>query len=284
MNTKIDRIALYTFIYKKFSINYMMEALKKADVKEIEFHATAPHYCHCDDLPATKQELEDMRTSLHGVAAENDVKIGCFVPEGTDYPINIASEDNYFREKSVRYFLEYLEDLPGLGCDTMLVTPGWDYFDHSPAEFQKAWNRARISLKRIAKRAEELSVTVCLKPVTRTSTNLVYNLKTLVRMITEVGSDNLKASIDLYNLEETGDTIAEYFELFPNKVGYFHCYYNLDEEGKASEEDTKNLLGWLEELNNYGYDGPIGLELNYECWLDPAKYTKLLMDHLREIL
>lgn len=276
----LEQISIQTFAYKKISIKLMMESLERAGAKKIEFYAAAPHYCHYADLPATQEEIASCTSEIHNLAVLHGVTMDCFAPEAVEYPINIASEDNGIREKSVRYFLDYMDDLASLGCSSMLITSGWGYFNKCK---WAAWERSKASLKRIVARAEELGITVYLKPVSKFSSNLVNNLVSLVRMLSEVPSENLKACIDVANLTETGETITDYFNIIPDRIGYFR-FYNLTDNGEITTgEGLKTVKAYFDELDECGYKGTAAFELNFEHLVNPDHYACLAFKQLNTL-
>lgn len=278
---KLEQIAVQTFAYKKVSLEHMAESLHGAGVKNFEFYAAAPHYCHYADFPATAEEIRALDARIHGLCTEYGLTMSCFAPESADYPINIASENPELREKSVRYFLDYLDDLAALGCDQLMLTSGWDYFDRDK---MAAWRRSVKSLRRIAARAEELGVRLLLRPVSKFSTNLVHDLPSLTRMLFEVGSDSLYACIDVANLAENGETIADYYDVLPDRIGHFRCY-NLTDGGEVTTgEGVPTVKAYFDELDRFGYTGTVGFEMNFEHMVDPDCYVRQAMDQLRGAL
>lgn len=277
----LDQISIHTFIYKKVAVEIMMKSLENCGVKKFEFYAAAPHFCHYDDFPATPEEIEENTTHIHNIATTHRLKMDCFAPESIDYPLNIASENDGIREKSVHYFLDYLDDLTALGCNSLLLTSGWGYYDKPKLS---AWERSCRSLKRIVKRAEELGVTVYLRPISKYSTNLVNNLPSLVRMLYEVNNDHLKACIDCSNLNEASETISDYFEVIPDKIGYFR-FYNLTPYGELITGDgSEYIKSCFEELDRWNYTGTAALELNFEHLTNPDYYTDLAVQQLSSLL
>ena len=277
---KLNRIAIETTCFKKVSPDLMYEALAKNGIKQMEFYAGAPLFCHYDSLPATNQELEEMQNHVKEKLSEYGMKIAVLAPQSVDYEINIASDVEEIREKSIRYFIGYLNDLKALGCEDMMLTSGWGYFDQ---EVEPAWNRSCDSLKKITAEAQRLGVNVLLRPIWKYGTNLVNNADTLKKMLDDVGNSALKVALDVDGMEE-GESITSYFKMFgTEKIRYFK-FSNFTADGEVVTGDgTQNVKAYFDELEQNGYKGVAGITLNYEHTEDPEKYVTLVAEQLKTI-
>jgi len=110
--------------------------------------------------------------------------------------LSIVSDDDAQRERTSR-FMERLVEL----CALM----GGDYLVHgSPrqravppgASRELAWERARESFARAAKRAEACRVTYCVEPLSRRETDLLNTVAEAVQMVEQVASPALRTMID----------------------------------------------------------------------------------------
>ncbi len=277
---KFDQLSIQTFAYKKVSINKMLESLERSGIQKYEFYAGAPHYCHYGDFPMSQDKIGRLTFQIHDGSNAHNLKMDCFAPESLEYPLNIASENHAVREKSIRYYLDYMDDLSSLGTETMLVTSGWGYFEQDKTP---AWKRSQAALKRMAKRAEELDIILYLRPVSKLMSNLVNDLPSLTRMICEVDSSSLKACIDTSVLDETGETISDYFRVIPDKIGYFR-FYNLTSSGEVTAGEGLDVVrSYFDDLDRYGYSGTAAMELNFEHLVDPNHYACLAVKQLNSL-
>lgn len=280
MIMRFEQLSIQTFAYKKISIDRMLESLGKTGITKYEFYAGAPHYCHYKDFPMSREEIDKLTDQIHSDSDENGLKMDCFAPESIEYPLNIASENPSVREKSIRYYLDYMDDLADLGASSMLVTSGWGYFEQDK---MPAWNRSRDALIRIAKRAEELGVTLYLRPVSKLMSNLVNNLASLTRMVCEINSSALMACIDTSVLDEAGETISDYFRVIPDKIRYFR-FYNLTSAGEVTTgEGLEQIRSYFSDLDRFDYTGTAVMELNFEHLTNPEHYGSLAVKQLKTL-
>lgn len=277
---KFSQLTVETTCFKKVNPDLMYEAVSKTGVKQLEFYAGAPIFCHYESLPATEKEIKEMRNHICKKLDEKGMRIAVLAPQSVDYEINIASDVDLIREKSIRYFIGYLRDLKDLECDSMMMTSGWGYFDQEAAP---AWERSCESLKKIAAEAEKLGVHVLLRPVWKYGTNLVNNIASLKKMLDDVGNDALKVVLDVGALKD-GESITDYFDTFgAEKIGYFK-FSNLTPGGEVTTGDgVASVKAYFDELDKNGYTGAAGIEMNYEHTEDPARYIELAVSHLKAI-
>ena len=280
---KLEQISIKTYVYKKYALESMFDSIAKAGYVNYDFYAAAPHFCHYEDIPMSRERIDSVTAFIHNSSVNNNLKMTCFSPEVVDYPINIASENDRVRKKSVRYFLDYLDDLADHGCETLMLTSGWGYFDKDK---WSAWERSKRSLKKIVSRAEELGITILLRPDSRLVCNLVNDLPSLVRMLFEIPSDSLKACIDVESLDENKESISDYFEIIPDRIGYFR-FYNETGAGNLANGDMlarQKIRSYFRELDAYGYTGIAAIKLDFDHLVDPGHYAALAMKELKKII
>ena len=277
---KLSQIAIETTCFKKVCPDLMYEAVSKTGVKKLEFYAGAPLFCHYESLPVTAEELKEMTDHVSVKLAEYGMTIAALAPQSTDYEINIASDVDTIREKSIRYFIGYLNDLKALGCDRMTMTTGWGYYDQDVAP---AWERAVDSVKKIATEAEKLGVTILLRPVWKFGTNIVNDIPSMKKMIEEVDCPAVKISLDIGGLDE-GESITDYFKTFgKDMIGYVR-FSNFTATGQITDgSGVEGAKAVFDELDANGYEGDAGLEMNYEHTEDPAKYIADAVANLKTI-
>ena len=94
---KWNQIAVGNYTYPLYSFEYFLESMLRLGVNNIEVWAAGPHlYLEDMTLQMLKKMDKGIRTrGLHAI---------CLTPEQCMYPINIGSEDNRTRKRSIAYF------------------------------------------------------------------------------------------------------------------------------------------------------------------------------------
>jgi protein FrlC len=186
-----------------------------------------------------------------------DLSVVCFTPEQCVYPINLAAKEDRLREKSIQYFIKSAEAAKELGAPMLLVTPGWGYENEGPGE---AWKRTRDSLERLSTVAADLDLTLAFEPLTRVESNLVFNSKSLKRMLDEVNSPNLKGMIDTIPMAMANEDFTDYFRLLGEDLVHIHFIDGKPEGHLVWGDGVLPLEKYIHQLNEIGYKGFLTLE------------------------
>jgi protein FrlC len=224
-----------------------------------------PHFS-VDDVT-----LEDARRMRRKIA-ERGLKLICLTPEQCIYPINIASENDRIRDRSVGYFIRCIDLAVELDCPKLLVTPGWGYTDH-PAE--PAWERSRDGLSVLARRAESCGIQLLLEPLSPTESNLITTASQLRAMLDEISSPAMSAILDTNAMAVVNDTIASYSEAVGDRLAHVHLIDGTPEGHLAWGDGNLPLGTYLSDLQKIGYDGYMTFEFTTSAyWLDPLTPMK----------
>jgi len=258
--------------YRLFPLEYFFDAMVDLEMESIELWAGAPHLYIEDwnlaDLKRIRRQMES-----------RGLRLICYTPEQCQYRFNIAAKEDGLRRKSMAYFTKSLEAASELGTDLFQTVPGWGYFDQ-PAE--EAWDRARESLAALAKRGEQLGMTIVLEPLERRGTNLITNLPQLRKMLEEIDSPRLKVIVDTCPMAAAGETFDDYFRAFGNDVLHIHFVDSLHRawgEGQFSAEQ------FLKDIGKHGYEGYLTLEIcARNTFADPTEAVRQSLEHLYRTL
>lgn len=262
--TKIsrDQIVGMNFHYKHHSLVYFLDAMVRYGFKHIELWGASPHI-YVDGL--TQSELRKVKQEIE----LRDLEVICFTPEQCVYPINIAAKEDRIRARSIDYFNKSLEVAKELSAPLLLVTPGWGY-EHEAND--EAWKRSQDSLAKIAEKAAELEVVLALEPLTRMESNLVTNMATLQRMLSEVNSAYLKGMIDTIPMALAGEDFQGYFDTMQNDIVHIHFIDGKPEGHLVWGDGILPLEGYLEQLETSNYKGYLTLEFtSYNYVREPDK-------------
>lgn len=252
---KIDNFSVHTFYYTHNSFATMLKSLSKANVKQVELYANAPHlcemYCYTDEERSARLKEKKKRLEEYGIRVKS-----IFIPT-LDCPINIADENDEVRMFSIGFVKRNIEDAQYLGAESILLDSGYGLYDK---EKSSAWERSLNSLKEITAYAEKNQVEVYIRPM-GACTNLVNTAETLEEMLKEVGSKNLKACMDIGIMNGNGETLRDYTERFDN-IEYVRIP-NFGPEGELCEEVGLNrVTDLLKQMP--GFEGNFVIEIGWE--------------------
>lgn len=198
---------------------------------------------------------------IYGVAANNDFSSP--IPEHREsqiaYVKDLIRMTAELQAKTLRVFLAW----PGVTkhpqlADYEIAKDIWHY-THAKFSAEETWAWCRESLAECTKYAEEAGIILALqnhKPV-------IKDYPEVLKMVKEINSKNLKASIDPWCLEEKTQA---YIQKAAQSVGDLQvlCHfgddiYDRDPDGKVRGADY--LVEFVRAMHEIGYSGYMGYEL-----------------------
>jgi len=263
-------------VYHRYSLDNFLDSSVRLGFQAIELWGGEPHL-YVDEVSyhETKIILRAMKS--------RGLELICFTPEQCNYPINLSAKNNTSRKRSVEYFRKCIQISNSLECPMLLISAGYGLFDEPREE---AWQRALESIREIAREAESAGVVLALEPFYYPYSNVLTNLETAKRMITEVNSNHLKAMLDTPCMVVAGDTIDDYAAAFGDDLVHIH-FVDGNEQSTAHlvwGEGNYPLRSFKESLTKLKYEGYLTLELfgtNYNA--EPEKAVQKSLEYLASV-
>jgi len=183
-----------------------------------------------------------------------------------DFKVNVAHPSAKMRRDSIRFYNTALDVGRDLGAEVVLALPGaieQPSMMASKSSFKNHWDRAIESLKECAKHAEDVGVRLGVENAV--VCNFVDRPEELLKMIKQVGSEYVKAYMDLAN----GNAFApplEYIELLRDSL--CSCIHVSDNDGSSASHlpigmGTIDFRSCIEALKRVGWDGYLVPETFY---------------------
>lgn len=187
-------------------------------------------------------------------------KVGLLVVTSTvlSEATDVSSPDADTRQRGIEYLMRCVEvsaEMGALSFSGVLYSalgkristfPGREYFE-----------RAAEALRRVARRARELGLTVGIEPVNRYESFLINTCDQALELLAMVGEPNLKIHLDSYHMN-----IEENDFYTPTKKAIPHlCHYHLSESHRGIPgTGTVDWDGIFRALAEGGYRGIVGME------------------------
>lgn len=248
---KLEQIASQNQIYKLYSLDYYLSAVERIGYKSVAFWAGPPHYfmdgSSCGDIKNLKRKF-----AQHGLACT------CWTTPALLPPNQFAIEGKEHIEDTYNYFCNGVRMCAEMGAHLMVHNSGFGMRTHDPEE---AWKRCCDLTHRVAAFAEKYDVTLTCESMRPPETNLVNTLASARRMIDAVNHPNLKAMIDTTAMSVSGETVWQWFEEFGDDLVNLHFVDCTPFGHLAWGDGNSKLVDMLNCLNQYHYEGPIGLEV-----------------------
>lgn len=179
--------------------------------------------------------------------------------EGTD----ITSEDPAVRASGVDYLTACVEATHAIGANSF---SGVIFAQHTRTLSRRPearhWQYSADSLRKVARRARELGVTIGIEPVNRYETFLINTCEQALELKDMVGADNVRIHLDTYhmNIEE-----KSFYEA-TRRAGKDLVHYHLCENDRGIP--GTGLVDWdgiFRGLAEIGYTGNAALESFVDC-------------------
>lgn len=238
--------------YAYYSFDFYLESLEKLGFAKVDLWGGVQHF---DPYHTDSAYVTGMRCKL----VEHGMSIVAYTPEILAYPYNIACKDAEVREKSVAYIERNIVIAAQLEAPVMLVSPGWGLWDWSRDE---AWKWSADSLKTLSRAAETYGVRLALEHLTVQSSNLLNCAEDVRKMVSLVESPYFGAALDLGQMSVFGETVSDYFQVLKDKIYMVHMMDGQPGGHLALGDGILPLREYYAALQEYGYQGPITLEIN----------------------
>lgn len=276
MNIKKDQIALMNIQYKYHPFNRFLDDAVKYKVKNIEIWGAAPHF-HLEDL--TYLDIKKIKQEIDA----RQLHVVCYTPEQCVYPVNIAADNCDERRRSLKFFENNIRAASELGADKILVTSGWGYFDNSNKE--DAWKYAAEGIYDLAECSTHHGITIALEVLRKDESNLVNDLTSLNKMMSELNHDNIGGMIDTCPMNLAGETPKDYLEALGDKLIHVHFIDGAPRGHLAWGDGILDMRRYLQELSDGGYQGYLSLEItDGRYFMNPEESVKKSIEKLYEVL
>lgn len=271
---RFSQVAPMNLHYVMYSFGTFLDSLARFEVEALELWGGYPHLS-IDDTTLFEAGRIGREIARRGLT------VACFTPESCLYPVNIAAEESYIRERSIAYYSKGLDIAAEVGAKTMQIVSGWGYYDKPTDE---AWKRSRASLERLVAKGEKAGVRLTLEPLLPDETNLVNDLDSARRMLDEVSSPYLGVNVDTVPMEAAGNSLPQYFTAFGGRLTHVHLCDG-PEAHVAWGDGSLPLADYIRQLAAAEYEGYLGLELcEPYCLKEPDRVLKQSLDLIRKAL
>lgn len=240
-------------VYHRFSLDYFLDSTLRLGLQAIELWGGEPHL-YVEDT--THHEAASL---LRAIQSRN-LNLVCFTPEQCAYPINLSAKEESSRKRSIEYFKKCIQVTNSLECPMLLISAGYGLFDEPKED---AWKRGVDSIQELTREAEKAGILLTLEPFFYPYSNVITNLETTKRMITEVQSPNLKPMLDTACMAVAGDTLDDYATAFGQDLVHIHFVDGVETSSAhlAWGEGSFPLQDYKKTLLKLNYDGYLTLEL-----------------------
>jgi len=267
MNPTIKRsqIACMNMHYKNYSLEYFLNSVQRIGFESVAFWGGPPHFT------LDSAGYEDTR-KLRKKIVEHGLSCTCFTAAALLPPNQFAMDIPEHIEDTYQYFTNGVRVASELGASVMAANSGYGL---KTCSREDAWARSRDMLRRVSEFAVDYGVTLTIESLRPPETNLVVTLEDTKRMVDEVNHPNLKVMIDTTAVGVSGESVWDWFRVFGTEIKNMHFIDGTPFGHLAWGDGAYSLDNMLHCLNQYSYEGPLGLEITARQYLDDPSAADL---------
>ena len=268
-------ISLSSFIYLNYPIEEAVKRIAQAGFDGIDFWGGRPH-AYRKDLNQTEVTKIKHLTKALGLA------VASFIPAQFRYPTSLCSQNEVIRQDSVAYIKDSIQTAAGLGSPVVSVCPGHSLFGQTTTAARDCLRR---SLDELCLFAAPYSIRIAIEPADRYETDLINTIPDALRMIDQLGHDNLGVVLDCGHSYVVGESAAEAVVLSQDRLFHVHVDDNngLRDQHLIPGEGTFNFAPFLEALEKRNYQGYLCVELSWDVTVDPDPAAAQALDYFRKM-
>lgn len=248
--------------YHYYSLEYMLEAQKRAGYQSIELFCAAPH------VNITAEGIAD-RAELIRTVRDAGLRVVCVTPDNCMGPWQYAAAGRERIDQSKRYFLHTLHLAAELDCRQVACHSGWGLLDEP---WEEAWKRSLDFVEWYCNEAKKLGLTLVMESLRAAESNLVNSLPMLERYLKELNCDNIKPMIDTCAMAVAGETMEEWFQAFGGDIAHMHFVDGTPYFHLALGDGNRPLDRYMAAVKANRYQGALTQEItDGRYYDDPAK-------------
>jgi protein FrlC len=276
-SVKREQLAGMNQHYKKYSLDYFLDAQENIGFQNIEFWLGVPHFW-LDSM--SYSDCKDIKKKF----SKRGLKIVSTTSPSIDYQYQYAALEKWYFEKSFKYFSNGIKATSEFGAGIMTVNSGWGYLNE---DFETSFKRSKEMISKLCDVAKAEGIILALESLTSIETNIVNNIATTKRMFDEINHPSLKIMVDTVATSFAGEKITDWFKEFDNDLVHMHFIDGnyLSYSHLVWGDGEYSLEKQIQYLNENKYEGYLVQEIDDEIYLeDPVSADKKNMKKLLEFV
>ena len=249
-----------SFVYFNYPLQEAIRRLHKFGYQGIEFWGGRPH--------AYRHDLDDEMDEIVALLDQCGMSVPNFIPAQFRYPSILCSSNETVRQDSVRYIQSAIDNALKVGSPYVSLCPGMTLYGQSIAE---GWAQLRRSFVELLDYVEGKDVVLVIEPAHAAESTLILTVADGLRMIEEIGSEQLGILLDTGHAHVNGEDLAEV--VYRLKDVPFHIHID-DNHGDSDAhltpgEGSIDFAPFVKALQEIDYQGFVSCELGFGYTLDP---------------
>lgn len=254
------KIAQSSFVYFNFSLQEAIRRLHLAGYQGIEVWGGRPH-CY-------RHDLDEQLPEIKGLLADLGMEVPNFIPAQFRYPSILCSLNETVRQDSMAYIRDAIDNAVALGAPYVSLCPGMSIYGEG---LDRAWDQLRRSFMELLRYATDSGVQLLIEPAHRFESTLILTVKDGLRMINEIGSEDLGILLDTGHAAVNGEDLGKAVRHLKGIPLHIHIDDNHGDTDShmVPGDGGINYAPLSAALEEIRYEGFISAELGFQYTLDP---------------
>ncbi len=271
------KFSFLTYQFCRFPLEYSFKMAREYGFEGVEIWGARPHgYAYDMD----KEAIE----AINSWKKQYQLEVSMFTPEILAYPYNLSSSIEKERRETLEYLIKSVEITSLIGTNKMQITSPHPGYGRDRSE---AWSYLVEGVARLAKRAEEVGVSIIMESLSPSEGSLITTADDLLDLFKQVDSKALKGMIDVVPPVIANEPLTEYFDKLGDKMDYIHiCNSDGVTELHMQLDDPRGVIPMTDMFRVFqrkGYKGWCSLELLAPYFKDPELYLAQAARVIRQI-
>lgn len=274
----MDNVAAMSVQYSRYSFAYFVDSMEKCGIRNIELWSGEPHYWRANYISSgsAERQIREYRKMME----DKGMRVVMYTPETLVYPFEPAAGNFLTRSRTVDMFKWAIEDALAFGTSQLFCNSGTGLYDE-PRE--AAWERAVETFQEAAFFAEKMGVSLNLEQLQPYESNLVCTAADVLRMLNDIGADNVYCCLDVAAMAVAEESIDEFYKIVgTDRIRHIHFSDRNHEVPGTRDLPLKEYISFLEKKD---YQGCLSLEVNDSIYLEkPHEAFMESAENMRRLL
>lgn len=255
------KTSVSTFVYFNYPLEEAIRRIARAGYNGVDIWGGRPH--------AYRKDLNDQeKKSLRRLLDDLNLAVPSFIPAQFRYPTCLCSSNEVIRRDSVAYIKDSIETAVALGASVVSVCPGHSLHGQGRED---AWRRLCMSLDELCDFAAKHGVRLAIEPADRYETDLVQTTDDALRLLRELGYNNLGVVLDAGHCQLVGESPSNAVRKLGSALFHVHIDDNFGQRDQhlVPGEGNVDFASFIAALDEVAYDGFLAVELGWDYTVDP---------------
>ncbi len=255
------KFAFLTLDFRRFPLSFAFECASRYGFDGIEIWGGRPH-AYAPDVDGEKI------AEIRALQKKYGLEIPMFCPDGLNQNKRLTVADGKERADALRFVKQNIDVAAQLECPRVLVVADHPGYGLDSAE---VWKIFCENIQELADYAKGTGVRITVEPLTPMESPVIARTDDCVRLLRDVGRDNVHFMMDIVPPVIAYEPFSDYFTKLGAKMDYIHICNNdgVTDAHLRLENGLIPIEDMFRVFKNWNYSDYISAELYSEVYHDP---------------